>query len=63
MQCVCCCRACTFAERDNCTGISENIMLGQMCPVGTGCFDLLLNMVALQDTFEAEVGQMGGRWC
>lgn len=24
-------------------GVSENIMLGQLCPLGTGAFDLLLN--------------------
>ena len=24
-------------------GVSENIILGQLCPLGTGAFDLLLN--------------------
>lgn len=24
-------------------GVSENIMLGQLAPAGTGCFDLLLD--------------------
>lgn len=51
----CVCRAATFGERDNCTGVSENIMLGQMCPLGTGSFDLLLNEQALQDAFEVQV--------
>jgi hypothetical protein len=32
-------------------------MLGQMCPLGTGSFDLLLNEQALQDAFEVQVGQ------
>ena len=36
-------RAAAFAERDNMEGVSENIMLGQLCPLGTGAFDLLLN--------------------
>lgn len=45
-----------FGERDACTGVSENIMLGQMCPLGTGCFDLLLNETALQDAFDVQVG-------
>ncbi|KAF5837019.1 DNA-dependent RNA polymerase II largest subunit [Dunaliella salina] len=49
-------RAATFGERDNCTGVSENIMLGQMCPLGTGSFDLLLNEAALQDAFEVQLG-------
>ena len=48
-----------FGERDNCTGVSENIMLGQMCPLGTGSFDLLLNEDALQDAFEVQVGGLG----
>ena len=32
-----------FSETDNLTGISENIMLGQLAPLGTGCFDLMLD--------------------
>ncbi|MCP3684512.1 MAG: hypothetical protein GY861_17745, partial [bacterium] len=32
-----------FSETDNLTGISENIMVGQLAPLGTGCFDLILN--------------------
>ena len=37
-------RAATFAEKDAMGGVSENIMLGGLCPVGTGAFDLLLNV-------------------
>jgi DNA-directed RNA polymerase II subunit RPB1 len=33
-----------FSETDNLTGITENIMVGQLAPFGTGCFDLLLDM-------------------
>lgn len=36
-------RAAMYAEKDRMTGVSENIMLGQLCPLGTGAFDLLLN--------------------
>ena len=33
-----------FSETDKLAGITENIMLGQLAPFGSGCFDLLLNM-------------------
>ena len=36
-------RASTYSERDAMAGVSENIMLGQMCPVGTGAFALLMD--------------------
>lgn len=36
-------RAATYAEKDEMAGVSENIMLGAMCPVGTGAFDLILD--------------------
>lgn len=32
-----------FAEADNLTGISENIIMGQLAPYGTGCFDLVVD--------------------
>lgn len=32
------------AEVDPMKGVSENIMLGQLSKVGTGCFDLILNV-------------------
>ncbi|KAA8901402.1 hypothetical protein TRICI_006078 [Trichomonascus ciferrii] len=35
--------AAAVAELDDCRGVSENIMLGQMAPLGTGSFDVLLN--------------------
>ncbi|KAL6754081.1 hypothetical protein V8C86DRAFT_2713077 [Haematococcus lacustris] len=49
-------RAAMYAERDVCTGVSENILLGQMCPLGTGCFDLVLNEALLQDAFDVATG-------
>lgn len=33
-----------FAEKDLLTGITENIMVGQLAPFGTGSFDLLLDI-------------------
>ncbi|KAK9472205.1 DNA-directed RNA polymerase II subunit RPB1 [Dipodascopsis tothii] len=35
--------AAATAELDDCRGISENIMLGQLAPLGTGEFDLMLD--------------------
>jgi DNA-directed RNA polymerase II subunit RPB1 len=37
-----------FAETDYLTGITENIMVGQLAPFGTGCFDLLIDMNKIQ---------------
>ena len=35
--------AASHAEVDPVKGVSENIMLGQLAKIGTGCFDLLLD--------------------
>jgi DNA-directed RNA polymerase II subunit RPB1 len=35
--------AASHAEVDPMKGVSENIMLGQLARIGTGCFDLLLD--------------------
>ncbi|XP_041094134.1 DNA-directed RNA polymerase II subunit RPB1-like [Polyodon spathula] len=35
--------AAAHGESDSMKGVSENIMLGQLAPAGTGCFDLLLD--------------------
>lgn len=35
--------AAASAELDDCRGISENIMLGQIAPLGTGSFDVVLD--------------------
>lgn len=35
--------ASSHSECDPMKGVSENIMLGQLAPAGTGCFDLLLD--------------------
>ncbi|KAL6045208.1 DNA-directed RNA polymerase II subunit RPB1 [Balamuthia mandrillaris] len=44
--------AATFAELDNLKGVTENIILGQLPPLGTGCFDLFLDEVMLKDAME-----------
>lgn len=41
-------------EKDSCTGVTENILLGQLAPVGTGSFSLLLNESMLKDVIEPE---------
>ena len=35
--------AAAVGENDDCRGVSENVMLGQTAPVGTGDFDILLD--------------------
>ncbi len=42
--------AATYAETDHVRGVSENIMLGQLAPMGTGEFELMLNTTMLKDT-------------
>ena len=41
------------AERDQFLGVSNNVLLGQLCPIGTGLFDMLLNdkMLEINPTF------------
>jgi len=39
--------AATFSEVDSLRGVSENIMLGQMAPVGTGVFSVYLDQAML----------------
>ncbi|KAK3300205.1 DNA-directed RNA polymerase II subunit RPB1 [Chaetomium fimeti] len=40
--------AAAVGELDDCRGISENVMLGQMAPMGTGHFDVLLDPKMLE---------------
>lgn len=39
--------AAVFSEVDHLKGISENIMFGQLAPLGTGCFDVLIDTSTL----------------
>ncbi|KAK2197455.1 bifunctional RNA polymerase Rpb1 [Babesia duncani] len=41
--------ASAFSETDNLTGVTENVMLGQLCPLGTGCFDIMIDEEKLRD--------------
>ena len=38
-----------YSEPDHVRGVSENIMLGQLAPLGTGEFQLYLNEEMLKD--------------
>jgi DNA-directed RNA polymerase II subunit RPB1 len=38
-----------FSETDKLAGITENIMFGQLAPFGTGCFDLQLDLKAIEN--------------
>lgn len=35
--------ASAFAELDELRGVTENVMLGQLCRLGTGCFDVMMD--------------------
>jgi len=41
--------AAAFAQRDDLRGVSDNIMMGNLAPIGTGEFDLFVNLDALND--------------
>lgn len=51
----CGCRAAAFSENDAMQSVSDNIMLGQLAPVGTGAFDLLLDDKALMDAIDVSL--------
>jgi DNA-directed RNA polymerase II subunit RPB1 len=50
--------AAATGELDDCRGISENVMLGQMAPMGTGNFDVFLDPKML-DTVMSDNSRMG----
>lgn len=41
--------AASLGEKDDCRGIAENVMFGQIAPMGTGSFDVALDMDMLKD--------------
>jgi DNA-directed RNA polymerase II subunit RPB1 len=53
--------AAAFGELDDCRGVSENLILGQMAPAGTGEFDVYLdqNMLNTVVSSNAGMGVMG----
>ena len=53
--------AAAVAELDECRGVSENILMGQLAPLGTGDFQLMLNDRMLSNVAERNtVGGMVG---
>lgn len=50
--------AASIGELDDCRGISENVMLGQLAPMGTGELDVLLDPKMLE-TVISDNGRMG----
>ena len=55
-------QAASSAEIDFVAGVSENIMLGQMMPGGSGCFGLLLDSEKCKYAMEipTNIGGVGG---
>lgn len=52
--------AAAVGELDDCRGVAENIMLGQLAPLGTGEFDLMLDEKMLSTVVEGpRPGMMG----
>ncbi|KAJ4366276.1 DNA-directed RNA polymerase II core subunit rpo21 [Neocucurbitaria cava] len=47
-------------ELDDCRGVSENIMLGQLAPMGTGEFDVIMDSAMLLTMVEDNSKMMGG---
>lgn len=41
--------AAAVGDIDDCRGVAENVLLGQMAPMGTGAFDVSLDMEMLKD--------------
>ncbi|GMF25445.1 unnamed protein product [Phytophthora lilii] len=50
--------AAMFSEGDPLTGVSENIMLGQLAPLGTGIMDLVLDAKKLANAIEYEASEI-----
>ena len=54
-------QAAMFSEKDDLRGVSAQVMLGQLGPLGTGAFDIMLEEDGLADAIElATVGEEGG---
>ncbi|KAG0060841.1 DNA-directed RNA polymerase II subunit rpb1, partial [Podila epicladia] len=51
--------AAAVGELDDCRGVAENIMLGQLAPLGTGEFDLMLDEKMLSTVVEGPRPGMG----
>ncbi|KAF2205301.1 DNA-directed RNA polymerase II subunit [Delitschia confertaspora ATCC 74209] len=53
-------------ELDDCRGVSENIMLGQLAPMGTGEFDLVMDnhmlLTMVEDNSQMRIGAAAGSY-
>ena len=49
-----------FGEKDNLLGITDSVLVGQLPPLGTGAFDLLLDLNAIEQSEipDSDGGQM-----
>lgn len=55
--------AAAFAELDSLKGVTENVMMGQLCKLGTGCFDVLMDdSYFFFNTSEAEREKISSLW-
>ena len=36
-------------EKDGLLGVTENVIMGQLAPIGTGCFDVILDQVMINE--------------
>ncbi|PGH06206.1 hypothetical protein AJ79_06594 [Helicocarpus griseus UAMH5409] len=52
--------AAAFAELDDCRGVSENLILGQLAPAGTGEFDVYLDQNMLMGVVSSNAGLVTG---
>jgi len=51
--------AAAVGEKDDCYGVAENILFGQMAPMGTGAFDITLDKKLLMDVvIDSHIGAM-----
>jgi DNA-directed RNA polymerase II subunit RPB1 len=55
--------AASIGEIDYCTGVAENILLGQVAPMGTGAFELFVDMEMLKEVVpDHRLPVMGGQY-
>lgn len=54
--------AACFAEVDLLKGVSENVMLGQLCKFGTGCFDVIMDPYYFFPETEEEKEKVSNTW-
>lgn len=45
-------------ERDSLLGVTENIMMGQLAPIGTGSFDVFMDLRLINDCVKDATGYL-----